>query len=326
MISDTTIFYILAIVVGISLWFDLFKHKNTTFGIKSAALWSVFWVAISLGFYLMLLLLHSAEYANLFLAGYALEKSLSVDNLFVFSAIFMSFKITEGEMQRRILYIGILSALVFRAIFIFFGTALFHMSSYMEILFGMAVIVAAYMVFASDGDEEETDHMSHWSVRLTRRWLPIDTSTTQRLMTRPNTKKAWFGYMFTPAFLCLVCIEVSDILFSFDSIPAIIAVTSEPILVYSCVVFAICGLRSLYFLLDAAASQLVYLAKAIGILLVFVGMKLITTGLHHTFGTPHLEISPGQNVLIVISVLGVGVLASFLAQEKHPDQPAGGGL
>ena len=233
----------------------------------------------------------------MFLAGYALEKSLSIDNLFVFSAIFMSFNITSGRIQRKILYIGILSALVFRAVFIFLGTALYHSSSYMELLFGAAVLIAAYVVFAGNEDDSETDYENHWSVKATRKVLPIDTRTNKALVVKSQDGTGWFGYLFTPAFLCLVCIEISDVLFAFDSLPAVIAITSEPVLVYSCVVFAICGLRSLYFLLKAAANRLIHLEKAIGFLLIFIGVKLIAGGLHHAIGTPYPHISPGMNLM-----------------------------
>jgi TerC family integral membrane protein len=233
------------------------------------------------GSYFYLKVHHSAEFADLFLAGYILEKSLSVDNLMVFVAIFASFGI-KGALQHRILYFGILGAVVFRMLFIAFGTGLFGISTWIEFVFAAIVAWTGWKMLAGvGGDDEIEDYSDHWSVRLTQKLVPIfprlhghhfvvshgHVKTVVEQDSSVSVAREATVYA-TPMLLCLVCIEVSDIIFAFDSVPAVIAVTREPLLVYSAVIFAILGLRSLYFVLAAAQKYLVHLDKAVAALAV----------------------------------------------------------
>lgn len=324
-------------VVTFSVWLDLRLHrKGHDISIANALGWTVFWIGLAIAFFFYLKVRFGDEYANLFMAGYILEESLSVDNMMVFVAIFNSFGI-QSALQHRILYFGILGAVVFRLIFIAFGTSLFGLSTWVE--FGFAAIVAwtGYKMLQGIGEEDQIeDYSDHWSVRITRQLVPIfprlhggqffvrhghietmlNDESSGVTVTRPAAVYA------TPMLLCLVCIEVSDIIFAFDSVPAVIAITREPLLVYAAVIFAILGLRSLYFVLAAAQKYLVHLEKAVAVLLFFIAGKLALQASNHLFGWPGFDISANASLVIILSTLALGVVASLLFPEKKaPEQP-----
>ncbi|MDR2688542.1 MAG: TerC family protein [Azoarcus sp.] len=334
-------------VIAVSVYLDLFAHKKSTeITLGDAARWSLFWVGLALGFYAYLWVRFEQAWADLYLAGYALEKSLSVDNLMVFMAIFASFGI-KGILQHRILYYGILGALVFRAIFVVIGTGLFHASPWVGFVFAAFVIWSAIkMLQQSDDEEDIEDYSNHWSVKLTGRLIPVYTKLhLDRFFVRHHqllengdgtgkdegsvpasvTRK---GLLYaTPAFLCLMAIETSDIAFAFDSVPAVIAVTQEPLLVYAAMIFAILGLRSLYFVLAALTKYLVHLEKAVIGLLFFIGAKMALQSWNHAIGDTGISISPGWSLAVVLGMLAAGVIASFLfpgreEKEGGDEKPA----
>ena len=322
---------IFVVVVIFSVWLDLRMHKDSEdISIPNAVAWSLFWIFLAIAFFFYLKVHHGDEFADLFLAGYILEKSLSVDNLMVFVAIFASFGI-KGALQHRVLYFGILGAVVFRMLFIAFGTTLFGLSTWIEFVFAAIVAWTGWKMLSGIGEDKDIeDYSDHWSVRLTQKLVPIfprlhghhfvvshghvktvveqDSSLT---VTREATVYA------TPMLLCLVCIEVSDIIFAFDSVPAIIAITREPFLVYSAVIFAILGLRSLYFVLAAAQKYLVHLDKAVAALLFFIAFKLALQASNHLFGWPGFSISANLSLMIILGTLAVGVIASLLFPGKE---------
>lgn len=322
---------IFVVVVIFSVWLDLRMHKDSEdISIPNAVAWSLFWIFLAIAFFFYLKVHHGDEFADLFLAGYILEKSLSVDNLMVFVAIFASFGI-KGALQHRVLYFGILGAVVFRMLFIAFGTTLFGLSTWIEFVFAAIVAWTGWKMLSGIGEDKDIeDYSDHWSVRLTQKLVPIfprlhghhfvvshghvktvveqDSSLT---VSREATVYA------TPMLLCLVCIEVSDIIFAFDSVPAIIAITREPFLVYSAVIFAILGLRSLYFVLAAAQKYLVHLDKAVAALLFFIAFKLALQASNHLFGWPGFSISANLSLMIILGTLAVGVIASLLFPGKE---------
>lgn len=315
-------------VIILSVYLDLFAHRNATeISVKDASLWSLFWIGLALAFYGYLWVRFSKDFADLYLAGYVLEKSLSVDNLMVFMAIFASFGIV-GKMQHRILYWGIVGALVFRAVFVVAGTALFSASPWIGFVFAAFVIWSAWKMLASGGDEDEEieDYSNHWSVRWTGKLMPIYTKLFgERFFAKHNelteeqiasTTRKGLRYV-TPAFLCLMAIETSDVAFAFDSVPAVIAVTQEPLLVYAAMIFAILGLRSLYFILAALTKYLVHLEKAVIALLFFIGVKMGIQSWNHAIGDTGIHISPNMSLFIVLGVLAIGVIASLIFPEKE---------
>ena len=325
-------------VIGASVYVDLHAHRHQKeIGVKDATLWSLFWIALALMFYAYLWLRFDKNWADLYLAGYVLEKSLSVDNLMVFMAIFSSFAI-KGALQHRILYWGIIGALIFRAIFVVLGTSLYYASPWVGFLFAAIVAWTGWkMLTAAAGEEEIVDYSEHWSVKLTERIMPIFPRIhfERFFITRkiaedlqdadPSLRvKRMAAFMATPAFLCLMAIETSDVMFAFDSVPAVIAITQEPLLIYAAMIFAILGLRSLYFVLAALTRYLVHLEKAVIVLLFFIAAKLALQSWNHAIFDTGIHISPNVSLLIILGVLASGVVASFVFPEKD-EEPAPGG-
>lgn len=319
--------------IALSVYLDLFAHRHTKeISIKDASIWSCFWVGLALAFYGYLLFHHGPEHAAHYLAGYALEKSLSVDNLMVFMAIFASFGI-KGHLQHRILYWGIIGALIFRAIFVVIGTTLFNAATWVGMIFAVFVIWSAVQMLRTDKTQEDIqDYTDHWSVRLTSKLFPIykrlhgeGFTIKDEILSAEISHEEKRGlvtrigrYYVTPALLCLMAIETSDLAFAFDSVPAVIAVTQEPLLVYAAMIFAILGLRSLYFVLAALTKYLVHLEKAVIALLFFIGLKMLNESLIKMGIQTHIHISPNMSLLIVLGTLAIGILASFIwTENKH---------
>jgi tellurite resistance protein TerC len=294
-------------VVLVCLFVDLKAHdKDKPISIKNAAVWSAVWIGLAVAFGGYIGLKYGQEKASLFLAGYFLEKSLSVDNLFVIMAIFASFAIKDAY-QHRTLYWGILGALVLRMLFISFGTTLAALSEWVLVGFGVFVLWTAYkMALVNEAEDEIEDYSNHFAVRWTQKLVPVH----PKLVGHSFFTKQGAKLYATPLLLALVCVEFSDIAFAFDSVPAVIAVTREPVLVYTSNIFAILGLRSLYFLLVAAKKYLVHLEKAVVGILVFIGLKMITG----VFGWIH--ISANISLLVVLGGLLLGIAASVVFPEK----------
>lgn len=326
-LSLASVLFFGAIVVFF-LWLDLYAHRRgKPIGVANALGWSCVWMALACSFAAFVGYSYGPGKAWLFLAGYVLEQSLSVDNLFVFIAIFSSFALREA-FQHRVLYYGILGAVVLRFIFIGLGTSLLFAGEVSETLhmavygvFGLIVLWSGYQMYGAlgGGDREREDYTDHWSVRWTRRFVPVHPLLEdQSFFTRRDER-----WKVTPLFLCLVVVEASDIAFAFDSVPAVIAVTREPFLIYTSNVFAILGLRSLYFLLSAARRHLRHLEKAVIGILAFIGLKLIAEAFRaqvaRVLGSP-LEISAGLSLAVVLGLLATGVIASLLfPAAKTPD-------
>lgn len=315
--------FIFFLVVCISVYLDLMAHKNSQeISVADAGKWSAFWIFLALCFYSYLRLRFGQEWSDLYLAGYVLEKSLSVDNLIVFMAIFASFGI-KNALQHRVLYWGIIGALIFRAIFVVIGTGLFQASPWIGFVFAIFVAWSAIKMLqgGEDGDEIE-DYSNHWSVRLTGKLMPIYTRLHFDRFVLKHKEIILNGFSdsvtragkfyATPIFLCLMTIETSDIAFSFDSVPAVISVTQEPLLVYAAMIFAILGLRSLYFVLAALTRYLVHLEKAVIALLFFIAAKMAIQSWNHVFGDTGIHLSPTASLMVVLSILVLGVVASLL--------------
>ena len=311
-----------------SIYIDLVSHRHSKeITVKNAALWSIFWISLALSFYFYLYFRFEPEWADLYLAGYVLEKSLSIDNLMVFVAIFTSFGIKD-HLQHRILYWGILGALIFRAIFVVIGTGLFAASPWIGFIFAAFVLWSGWKMLrgGDDNEEEIEDYTHHWSVRLVGKMMPVFPKLLQeKFFVKHNELNAdqivsvtrqGFRYA-TPAFLCLMAIETSDVAFAFDSVPAVIAVTQEPLLVYASMIFAILGLRSLYFILAALTEYRVHLEKAVIALLFFIGIKMGIQSWNHAVFDTGIHISANVSLYIVLGVLFIGVVASFIFPEKQ---------
>ncbi|MBK0002620.1 TerC/Alx family metal homeostasis membrane protein [Erwinia sp. S38] len=331
--TETVIVFVVLAVGAILI--DLFMHRDDKpISLKSAALWSVFWVAVALGFAGFLYVHHGAEVASLFVTGYALEKVLSVDNLFVMMAIFSWFAVPD-RYRHRVLYWGIIGAIVFRGIFVAIGTGLLSLGPYVEVVFAIIVAWTAVMMLKSGDDSEEIeDYSQHLAYRMVKRFFPIwpkikgnafvlSQKEVDAELAKPENKdvtigrgaKAW--RYATPLFLCVAVVELSDVMFAFDSVPAIIAVSREPLIVYSAMMFAILGLRTLYFVLEALKQYLVHLEKAVIVLLFFIAAKLGLNATDHIWHHGY-SISATTSLFVVLGVLAVGIILSVMFPGK-PD-------
>ncbi|WP_034855662.1 TerC/Alx family metal homeostasis membrane protein [Ignatzschineria larvae DSM 13226] len=329
---DTTIVFIV-LSLG-AIFIDLFMHrKDTIVTLKSAALWSIFWVMIAMIFAAYLYYRHGSEVGSLFLTGYALEKVLSVDNLFVMMAIFSWFAVPD-QYRHRVLYWGIIGAIVFRAVFVAIGTGLLALGPYVELIFALIVLWTAFMMLKGEADEDEIeDYSQHLAYRLVKRFFPIwpklyghnffvKQADVDAELKKPENKDVKVGgsakttLYATPLFLCVAVVELSDVMFAFDSVPAVIAVSREPLIVYSAMMFAILGLRTLYFVLEALKQYLVHLEKSVVALLFFIALKL---GLNATdsLWEHGWHISANVSLITVLVVLTIGIIASFLFPGKE---------
>ncbi|WP_447652380.1 TerC/Alx family metal homeostasis membrane protein [Pseudomonas abietaniphila] len=328
----------MAVFVGIALGamlLDMVTHRgNQPVSLAKASIWSIFWIAISLGFAGFLYVQHGPHVASLFVTGYALEKVLSVDNLFVFMAIFAWFKVPEG-LRHRVLYWGIIGAIVFRGIFVAIGTGLLAFGPWVEVVFAVIVAWTAIMMLRAGGDDEgEEDYSKHMAYRFAKKLFPVwpklhgnqffvSRKTLESEILKPENKGmtlAAKGTIFaTPLFLCLVVAEISDVLFAFDSVPAVIAVSREPLIVYSAMLFAILGLRTMYFVLEALKRYLVHLEKAVIALLFFIAVKLGLNATDHMFHHGY-TIDANTSLMIVMVVLVIGIVASVIFPAKEEPQ------
>jgi len=240
---------------------------------KDAAIWSCVWVLCAMSFAGFVYWNRGIEAAGLYVTGYVLEKALAVDNLFAFYLIFKSFGLTlekNQPLQHRILYYGIIGAIALRVVFLGSGALIVNLGQWVLIVFAAIVLYTVWKMWKSGDDDEEEDYTKHWSVNMVKGFTKVNPSIES---------KRFFLRGVTPLFLCLVCIEVCDVMFAFDSMPVIVAVVRDPYLMITSSLWAAAGLRSLYFLLVAAQNKFWALDKAIMILLIFVSVKLIGSGL-----------------------------------------------
>lgn len=283
---------------------DLVAHRGGHApSFRRAALESVAWIACGLAFGGVLWHVYGAQAGGEYFAGYLVEKSLSVDNVFVWAVIFASFQIPTG-LQRRVLFWGIFGALVLRAGFIFAGAALLHAFWWMLLVFGGFLLVTGVKVLRHRDDEEDEPAESPL-VRWVSRVLPVvPVLDGQRFTTRVDGRR-----MLTLLALVLVVVELTDVIFAVDSVPAVLAVSHEPYLVFASNAFAILGLRALYFLLADAKDRLHYLSHALGAILILVGAKMVVSHWVHV---------PTFAALGVIAVvLAVAVVASLRRARLH---------
>lgn len=295
-----------AIIITIMLTLDLgvFNRKSHEVSFKEALAWTLVWVSLALAFNVEILYFLGSTKALEFLTGYLIEESLSVDNLFVFILIFSYFHVSR-KYQPKILKWGIIGALVLRALFIFIGIELFERFHWMIYLFGgLLIITGIKMAF---GGEEKIEPEKNLLVRLTRKFVPI-------------TKRFYGGRFFirrngilaaTPLLLTLLVVESSDVIFAIDSIPAILAVTRDPFIVYTSNVFAIMGLRSLFYLLSSVMEMFVYLKLGVSCILAFVGTKMLLSSVYHI----PIYFSLG----IIVGVLAISIITSITigGSKKH---------
>jgi tellurite resistance protein TerC len=274
---------------------------------REAAIESAVWIGLGLSFTFVVLGWHGGQAAGEYLSGYLIEKSLSVDNVFVWAVIFNYFAVPPAY-QFRVLFWGIFGALVLRALFIFAGVALIEQFDWVLYVFGAFLVITAVRIARHDEAEVHPEHNP--VLRLVRRVVPSSTEYDgQKLFTKRNGKR-----LATPLFAVLILIETTDVVFAVDSIPAILAVSREQFLVFASNAFAILGLRALYFCLAGMAGKFRYLNVGLGVILAFVGVKMLIAEWYH-FPT-------WASLAVITVVLSVAVVASLRADRRHgPHRP-----
>ena len=308
--NTTLIIFAILLILGISA--DLYSHRGCKeISFKDATVWSIIWVLISVAFGGYIASFESVDKAHLFFTGYLLEKALSIDNLFVFMAIFTWFKVSNA-LAHRVLYWGIFGAIVFRLIFVLLGTTIMEFSHWIGVIFGLIVIWSGYKLLVTTKDEEE-DFSKNAAYKIAERFIPILPSVFygDKFFIRGGDRILYA----TPLFLCLVVIEMSDILFAFDSVPAILAITKDISIIWPAMIFAMCGLRTMYFMLDSLKELFVYLEKGVIFILFFIGFKLIINSVDEMFQTGyniHNDVS-----LFVIAATLLGSIILSMVRKKH---------
>ena len=300
-----------AATVLILLTIDLLAHRGAhIIGFKEAAWWSALWVGVALIFGGVVFATLGTTAGVEYTTAWLLEKSLSVDNLFVFALIFGYFKVPR-EYQHRVLFFGVIGALVFRGIFLAAGVAI--VSKFTAVLFVFAAILL-YSAWNLMKDEEDSyDPSTSLAVRLLRKIIPVrDEYDGTKFFVKEAGKR-----VATPLLAVVVAIEAADLVFAVDSVPAVLAVSDDPFIVYSSNAFAILGLRALYFLLSGLLDKFHYLSKGLAIILGFIGVKLILQASHKVINTAIPEIPSFVSLIVIVTVLAGSIILSM----KKPPEP-----
>lgn len=302
--------------VGLMLALDLgvFHKKEHDVSFKEATTWSIVWVTLALifsfGFYQYSLTKFTPEIANTvwleFLTGYVIEYSLSIDNIFVFVLVFSYFAI-PSKYRHRVLFYGILGALIFRGIFIALGSVLMQFHWVIYLFGGFLIITGIKMVFSSDAEIEPEKNIL---IRILKKFMPVSNELDgKNFFTRKHGRLA-----ATPLFVALLFLEFTDIIFAVDSVPAIFAITKEPLIVFTSNIFAIMGLRSMYFMLNGAVDKFHLLKYGLAVVLVFVGLKMVY--LNDAFGG---KFPISYSLGFILGTIALSVIVSLLF-PKAPEE------
>ncbi|MDP6913982.1 MAG: TerC family protein [Verrucomicrobiota bacterium] len=315
------VWFVGAVLVFLALDLGVFHRKAHAVGFREALIWTTIWFSMAMAFALCLAPMMIGDqwgddHTNLFITGYVVELSLSMDNVFVIALIFAYFRVPL-EYQHRVLFWGILGALVMRGAMIFGGAGLIHQFDWILYVFGAFLLFSGIkMLFVGD---EEVEPEKNVLIRLARRIYPVTTQFVgQRFFTKLDGRRA-----LTPLALCLIMVETTDLIFAVDSIPAIFGITTEPFIVFTSNVFAILGLRSLYFLLVGLLRHFCYLKYGLALVLVFIGFKMLIV---LWGGRPEwLNFEDNHNgvLIIVVALLGLSIVASLFAPKKEPAETGG---
>lgn len=289
------------VLAMLALDLGVFHRKSHTVSMKEATAWTIVWISCAMIFNVILFFWQGSDPALKFFTGYVIEKSLSVDNIFVFVLIFGTFRV-PSEYQHRVLFWGILGALVLRGIFIGVGTALINQFHWIIYIFGAFLIFTGVkMAFQK---EEGLHPEENPIVNFFRRFVPMtEKYEGSHFVVRRNGKR-----FATPLLLVLAIVEASDVIFAVDSIPAIFAITTDPFLVYTSNVFAILGLRALYFLLAGVVGKFHYLKVALSFILTYIGVKMVIVDFY--------KIPTGVSLGVIAVTLTVAMIASLIRAKK----------
>lgn len=292
------VFFLFVLDLGV------FHRKHHEIKVREALLLSAFWIALSLLFNVGVYFLHGKTRALEFLAGYVIEKSLSMDNIFVFLVIFKYFSV-PAQYQHKVLFWGIIGALAMRAIFIAVGVTLIHKFHWVIYVFGVFLIFTGYKMLTQK--EKEIHPEKNPLLKLFKKFMPVVNHYDEaKFFTKENGKRC-----ATPLFVVLLVIETTDVIFAVDSIPAILAISRDPFIVYTSNVFAILGLRALYFALAGIMPLFHYLHYGLSAILIFVGAKMLITDIY--------KVPIGIALGVVAGILLLSILVSVLFSKKEED-------
>jgi tellurite resistance protein TerC len=295
----------LSVALLVFLWLDLhFFARGSEPSFREAAIWSVGWLVLSLLVALVMVAFRGGEDAVLYTTVYLIERSLSLDNLFVFLLLFAYFGVPYRS-RPPLLFWGIVAALVLRAVFILAGIALIEQFHFLIYLLGVGLLALAVRVFR--GVEESVDPDRNLIVRLVRRFYPVTSEFHGNRWFIRREGRHWT----TPLFLCLAAIVFADIAFAIDSIPAAFAITRDPLLIWMGNVFALLGLRALFVLVESLIARFRYLDETIAIVLGLVGVKLLVEDL--------VKIGPAPSLAVVAGAFAIGIVASLIGDRRDPD-------
>lgn len=294
--------FIAFVLLMLALDLGIFHRKSHEVKIKEALIWSAVWISIALLFNYGIYVYMGEVKAMEFLTGYVIEKSLSIDNLFVFIMIFSYFNV-DKKYQHKVLFWGIIGALIMRSIFIFAGVALINKFHWIIYIFGAFLIFTGVkMLFQKD---EKMDPNKNPLVKLFKRFYPVtDTMHGDRFFVKINAKT-----FATPLFVVLLLVEFTDLIFAVDSIPAIMAITSDPFIIFTSNVFAILGLRALYFALAGITQYFHYIKYGLSAILVFVGVKMVMVDFY--------KIPVMISLFTILGILVISVVASLVFPKKE---------
>jgi len=302
--------FVIFVLTMLSLDLFVFHKKDTIVRVKEALLWSAFWVGLAIVFNIGVYFLLGKVKALEFLTGYLIEESLSVDNLFVFIMIFGFFKI-EPKYQHKILFWGIIGAIVLRAVFIFAGVALIERFAWVMYIFGAFLIYTGIHMLVEKKDDSEFNPNENIVIRVFKKIMPVtnDMSVPHFFVKKNNILYA------TPFFVALLFIEASDLIFAVDSIPAVLSVSKDIFIVYTSNIFAILGLRSLYFALNGIMQYFFYLKYALSGILTFIGFKMCFNELSAELGYS-MSISNFVSLGVIVSLLTFSILLSIAVKKR----------
>ncbi len=305
-------------VVVIMLAIDLLAHRGAhIIKFKEAAIWSAVWVGLSLIFAVVIFFTMGTDAGVEFTTAWLLEKSLSVDNLFVFALIFAYFKVPR-EYQHRVLFYGVIGALIFRGIFLALGVAI--VSTFTAVLFVFGAILIWSAIKLLRDDDESVDPGKSFAVRLLRKFVPVsDEYRGTKFFYKEAGKR-----IATPLFAVVVAIEAADLIFAVDSVPAVLAVSDNTFIIYSSNAFAILGLRALYFLLAGMLNKFHYLGKGLAFILAFIGVKLFLQAGHKVISPsiPEIPSLVSLAVIVITLIVAIGASLKFPAPAEEGDAAA----
>ncbi len=305
--------FIIFVFIMLMLDLGVFHKKNSAMRVKEALAWSIFWISLALVFNVGIYFFLDKTKALEFFTAYVLEKSLSVDNLFVFILIFTYFNIAP-KYQHKILFWGIFGALLMRAIFIFAGVALIKHFSWIMYIFGAFLIYTGIKMLFEKNEEENFNPNQNIIVRLFRKIMPVtDENPDAHFFVRKN------GVLYaTTFFIALLFLEASDLIFAVDSIPAVLSVSKDTFIVFTSNIFAILGLRSLYFALNGIMKYFYYLKYALAGILSFIGIKMCVNELCAELGY-HFHISNFVSLGVIIGLLTISIVFSIIMRKKKEE-------